>query len=341
MTTISDPAGPAADDLRNALVDTIVSNGLVQTPRIEQVMRTIPRHVFVPAASLGAAYANSTVDVKLDGDGKSISCASQPGVVGLMLEQLQPRRGHNILELEPAPGTTPRCSPASLARTATSPRSTSTTTPPSAPAPTSAPPGSRTSPSSPATAPSATQITPPTTASSPRSEHTASHRPGWTSSRPVAGCGSPATARQRVPLSRLRTARRRLAQRQQRDEHLHAAPAGHRPRPRCMISLTADGSVSCKPTVSRTPIRALSPASSASPGPCTHRACSSAAPSPPSGWKASGWPAHCQAASTRRRPTQEAIDRDQVIKPYRSSAATFERRRTHLPVLAPDQRARP
>ena len=99
MTTISDPAGPAADDLRNALVDTIVSNGLVQTPRIEQVMRTIPRHVFVPAASLGAAYANSTVDVKLDGDGKSISCASQPGVVGLMLEQLQPRRGHNILEL--------------------------------------------------------------------------------------------------------------------------------------------------------------------------------------------------------------------------------------------------
>ena len=57
MTTISDPAIPAADDLRNALVDTIVSNGLLRTPRIEQVMRAVPRHVFVPAASLGAAVA--------------------------------------------------------------------------------------------------------------------------------------------------------------------------------------------------------------------------------------------------------------------------------------------
>lgn len=88
-----------AERLRNALVDQIVQDGRVRTPCIEVAMRTVPRHVFVPDASLEEAYADSTVNIKQDSDGTSISCASQPGVVGLMLEQLQPKPGDNVLEL--------------------------------------------------------------------------------------------------------------------------------------------------------------------------------------------------------------------------------------------------
>ena len=42
-------------------------------------MRAVPRHLFVPAASLEDAYANTTVHIKYDEGGQSISCASQPG----------------------------------------------------------------------------------------------------------------------------------------------------------------------------------------------------------------------------------------------------------------------
>jgi protein-L-isoaspartate(D-aspartate) O-methyltransferase len=90
---------PTADRLRHALVDKVVAEGRVRTPSIKEAMQTVPRHVFVPGASLEQAYANSTVDIKRAEDGTSISCASQPGVVGLMLEQLQVEPGHNVLEL--------------------------------------------------------------------------------------------------------------------------------------------------------------------------------------------------------------------------------------------------
>lgn len=89
----------AAERLRNALVDQVVSEDRIETPRIIETMRTVPRHLFVPEASLEDAYANTTVNIKYNEDGQSISCASQPSVVGLMLEQLQPQAGERILEL--------------------------------------------------------------------------------------------------------------------------------------------------------------------------------------------------------------------------------------------------
>lgn len=89
----------AAERLRNALADQIVSEGRIETPRIIETMRTVPRHLFVPEVSLEDAYANTTVHIKYNEEGQSISCASQPSIVGLMLEQLQPQPGERILEL--------------------------------------------------------------------------------------------------------------------------------------------------------------------------------------------------------------------------------------------------
>ncbi|MFJ5608114.1 methyltransferase, FxLD system [Streptomyces sp. NPDC093221] len=85
--------------LRNALVDQIRASGYARTTVVETALRTVPRHLFVPDASLEDAYANAPVNIKYDTDGTSISCASQPGVVALMLDQLDARPGERILEL--------------------------------------------------------------------------------------------------------------------------------------------------------------------------------------------------------------------------------------------------
>ncbi|MFE9926198.1 methyltransferase, FxLD system [Streptomyces sp. NPDC005774] len=96
--TIATPTADA-ERLRNALVDQLRADGHARTSAVENALRTVPRHVFVPDASLEDAYANAPVHIKYDTDGTSISCASQPSVVALMLDQLGAQSGENILEL--------------------------------------------------------------------------------------------------------------------------------------------------------------------------------------------------------------------------------------------------
>ncbi|MBW1602368.1 methyltransferase, FxLD system [Streptomyces sp. JJ66] len=88
-----------ADRLRAQLIDRLVESGSVHTSRVEDAMRTVPRHVFVPNVPLEKAYGNAPVNVKHDESGASISCASQPDIVGIMLEQLEVETGHRVLEL--------------------------------------------------------------------------------------------------------------------------------------------------------------------------------------------------------------------------------------------------
>lgn len=96
--TITTPTADA-ERLRNTLVDQLRADGHARTSAVETALRTVPRHVFVPEASLEDAYANAPVHIKYDTDGTSISCASQPGVVALMLDQLDAQPGERILEL--------------------------------------------------------------------------------------------------------------------------------------------------------------------------------------------------------------------------------------------------
>ncbi|MFJ2247476.1 methyltransferase, FxLD system [Streptomyces sp. NPDC094461] len=89
----------SADRLRTQLIDHLVEEGCVRTPRVEEAMRTVPRHVFVPNAPLEKAYGNAPVNTKTDESGVSISCASQPDIVGMMLEQLEVEPGQTVMEL--------------------------------------------------------------------------------------------------------------------------------------------------------------------------------------------------------------------------------------------------
>lgn len=91
-------AGPSADKLRARMVDGIISARRT-SPRVEQAMRVIPRHIFVPDAGLAEAYGDDAVITKRAADGTALSCASVPGLVAVMLDKLDIQSGHRILEI--------------------------------------------------------------------------------------------------------------------------------------------------------------------------------------------------------------------------------------------------
>ncbi|MGH3913856.1 MAG: methyltransferase, FxLD system [Pseudonocardiaceae bacterium] len=87
------------DDLRNRMVDHIHAAGHLRSIRIEQVLRKVPRHLFVPEASIEDAYANRHVTTKPGSNDRPASCASVPTVVAMMLSQLNARPGDRVLEI--------------------------------------------------------------------------------------------------------------------------------------------------------------------------------------------------------------------------------------------------
>ena len=61
--------------------------------KVMQAMRTVPRHEFVPADLRGEAYENRPLPI---GFGQTIS---QPYIVALMTDLLQPQPGQRVLEI--------------------------------------------------------------------------------------------------------------------------------------------------------------------------------------------------------------------------------------------------
>ncbi|MFI5729266.1 methyltransferase, FxLD system [Kribbella sp. NPDC051587] len=95
MTTITN----SPETLRAAMVDNVKAAGHATSPAVEQAMRSVPRHAFVPEASVEDAYADIAVITKSASDGSALSCASVPTIVGMMLDQLQVQPGNRILEI--------------------------------------------------------------------------------------------------------------------------------------------------------------------------------------------------------------------------------------------------
>ncbi|MFJ6862218.1 methyltransferase domain-containing protein [Streptomyces werraensis] len=95
---------PVADQLRNRLVDAILAERPVPAT-VERAMRTVPRDAFLPGLKLENAYTDQAVTIK-DNPGKPLplSCASVPSVVAMMLDQLDPRAGDDILEIRAGTG---------------------------------------------------------------------------------------------------------------------------------------------------------------------------------------------------------------------------------------------
>lgn len=86
------------EDLREQMINHIRTAGHLPSERIEQAFRAVPRHRFVPAASVEEAYANKAITIK-PGKDRPASCISVPTVVAMMLGQLDPQPGDHVLEI--------------------------------------------------------------------------------------------------------------------------------------------------------------------------------------------------------------------------------------------------
>ncbi|MGH3937973.1 MAG: methyltransferase, FxLD system [Pseudonocardiaceae bacterium] len=101
MTTID----TQPEDLRNRMVDHIDAAGHLHSVSVEQALRTVPRHLFVPQASVEDAYANKAITTKPGGPGgRPASCASVPTVMAMMLGQLDAQPGDRVLEIDAGTG---------------------------------------------------------------------------------------------------------------------------------------------------------------------------------------------------------------------------------------------
>ncbi|MFE7189464.1 hypothetical protein [Kitasatospora sp. NPDC057541] len=142
MTTTTSDA-PSADELRNKLADSLTAKNTIRTPAVLAAIRTVPRHLFVPGVPLAQAYADDAVYTKTDATGASVSAASRPTIVAMMLDQLGIQPGDRVLELGAGTGynaaligalasrpRSPRGTPASASAPCTSPSRPPCRTPP-------------------------------------------------------------------------------------------------------------------------------------------------------------------------------------------------------------------
>jgi protein-L-isoaspartate(D-aspartate) O-methyltransferase len=82
-----------AHRLRMTMVDTQIASRDIDDPRVLEAMRRVPRHRFVPDATLADAYADRPLAIP---QGQTIS---QPYMVALMAQELELRPEDRVLEV--------------------------------------------------------------------------------------------------------------------------------------------------------------------------------------------------------------------------------------------------
>jgi protein-L-isoaspartate(D-aspartate) O-methyltransferase len=102
--TTSTHTSPEA--LRDAMIRRIKDIGYTVSGPVEDALRAVERHAFVPDAALADAYASSIVVTKRGPQNEVLSCLSEPGIVALQLGQLDVRPGHRVLEVGAGTGYT-------------------------------------------------------------------------------------------------------------------------------------------------------------------------------------------------------------------------------------------
>ena len=85
--------GEGFDLARERMVDNQIMVRGVQDPDVIKAMRTVPRHLFVPAEFRDQAYSDTPLPI---GEGQTIS---QPYIVAYMTEALELKPGDRVLEV--------------------------------------------------------------------------------------------------------------------------------------------------------------------------------------------------------------------------------------------------
>ncbi len=72
---------------------------MINFPSVELAFRSVPRDLFLPGVPLEQVYNDHCIVTKKGPDGADLSSASQPTLVASVLEQLDLRPGHRVLEI--------------------------------------------------------------------------------------------------------------------------------------------------------------------------------------------------------------------------------------------------
>jgi protein-L-isoaspartate(D-aspartate) O-methyltransferase len=83
---------------QKALIDKLCGDELIRSPWVEAAFRAVPRHLFLPDVPIEQAYEDRAIPTKF-AQGRAISSSSQPAMMAIMLEQLDLRPGHSVLEI--------------------------------------------------------------------------------------------------------------------------------------------------------------------------------------------------------------------------------------------------
>jgi protein-L-isoaspartate(D-aspartate) O-methyltransferase len=90
-------AGP--DAARARLANELQHHGHALSRSVQEAFARVPRHVFVPEMGQAAAYRDEAFVIKCGPDGLPVSSSSQPAMMAIMLDQLDLRPGHRVLEI--------------------------------------------------------------------------------------------------------------------------------------------------------------------------------------------------------------------------------------------------
>ena len=84
--------------MHKAMIDELTAAGTLSNPAVEAAFRRVPRHVFLPSEPSEEVYRDQAIVTK-QVDGIGVSSSSQPTIMAVMLEQLDVRPGHRVLEI--------------------------------------------------------------------------------------------------------------------------------------------------------------------------------------------------------------------------------------------------
>ena len=97
---------PAADleQLQRSLVDQLQLNPALKDTGVAMAFSAVARHLFLPHINPHHAYRDEAITLETGQHGETVSSASQPTMMAIMLEQLDLRAGLNVLEIGAATG---------------------------------------------------------------------------------------------------------------------------------------------------------------------------------------------------------------------------------------------
>ena len=96
-TTLQDEV--SAEAQREQMIRSLTNLGAIRSSRVEEAMRAVPRHLFIPGDSVEQAYEPERAFVTKKEQGVSLSSVSAARVQAFMLEQAEVQPGMRVLEV--------------------------------------------------------------------------------------------------------------------------------------------------------------------------------------------------------------------------------------------------